>query len=63
MIVGSFVTGLVDPLFRYDFIMGYTLVRFILIIICLGLDFAIVFVLGFYSGTALLLLFVLFLSS
>jgi hypothetical protein len=42
VIVGSSVSGLVCPLFRYGFILGYTLVRFILIIICLGLDFAIV---------------------
>ncbi len=63
MIVGSSVSGLVGPLFRNGFILGYSLFQFILIIICLGLDFAIVFIVGFYSGTAVFLLFVLFLSS
>ncbi len=57
VIVGYFVSGLIGPIFRYGFIL-VILVRFVLVIICLGLDFAIVlFWVLFWYG--LILLFVL----
>jgi hypothetical protein len=58
VIVGYSVSGLIGPICRFGFYSGYILVRFILVIICLGLDFAIVlFWVLFWYG--LILLFVL----